>query len=119
MLLLKLCHISFAAASLTGFVTRVHWRLNRPERLRERWVRILPHFIDTGLLATGLAMVLYFHWSPLRQAWLAAKLTAVVAYIGLGAVALRRGWRPAMIAAVLVFGYIVLLAVTKQIIPGA
>ena len=60
--------------------------------------------------------------SPGSQPWLAAKLCALVAYIVLGTIALKRGKTPAVrgaafALAVLVFGYIVAVAVTKQAWP--
>ncbi len=57
--------------------------------------------------------------NPLATSWLLAKIIALVAYIGLGMVALRPG-RPAAVraaawlAALLTFGYIVSVAIRKN-----
>jgi uncharacterized membrane protein SirB2 len=57
--------------------------------------------------------------SPGNHPWLMAKLCALVAYIVLGTIALKRGKTlavraSAFVAALLVFAYIVAVAVTRQ-----
>lgn len=117
MTILKTLHVLFVFLSLTGFLLRLFWRWRRPQRLQLRWVRVLPHVNDTALLATGLAMVVRYHWWPWQQPWLAAKLLALLVYIVLGAVALRRGSGGAAVAALAVFAYIVAVALGKQVVP--
>lgn len=116
-LYLKYFHITCAVLSFSGFALRGYWRLTRPERVRRRWVRYAPHFIDSGLFFSGLAMVMWFRWSPLEHIWLAAKLSALLLYIILGAVTLRRGSGAALWAALATFLYIVGVALSKQAIP--
>lgn len=87
--------------------------------LRQRWVRIAPHVIDTLLLASALTMVFWSGQYPFVQNWLTAKVIALFAYIGLGTVALKRGKTKAVrisafVSALLVFAYIVSVAVTRQ-----
>jgi uncharacterized membrane protein SirB2 len=91
-------------------------------RLASRWVRIVPHVVDTLLLASAVALAVLLRQNPLVQPWLAAKLIALGAYIGLGTVALKRGRTPririvAWIAAQAVFVYIVCVALTRNPLP--
>ena len=88
-------------------------------RLQQRWVRIAPHVIDTLLLASALTMAFWSGQYPFVQPWLTAKVLALLAYIGIGTVALKRGRTKrtrtiAFVAALAVFAYIVRVAVTRQ-----
>jgi len=86
-------HLHMACAALTGalFLLRGSWMLADSPQLQRRWVRIVPHVIDTVLLASALVMVVWSHQYPFAQNWLTAKLFALIVYIGLGTVALKRG----------------------------
>lgn len=111
-----------AGLSISLFILRGIWMLRESPRLRERWVRIVPHVIDTVLLASAIAMVIISHQYPGQQPWLTAKVIALFAYIGLGTVALKRGRTRrtrilAWLAALLVFAYIVATALTRNPFP--
>ncbi len=117
--LIKLIHQSCALASLLLFTLRGIWMLRASPLRDQRWIRILPHAVDTLLLASAVALALMLQQYPLTHAWLSAKLLALLAYIGLGLVALRygktRGVRTmAWIAALAVFAYIVSVAFTHD-----
>lgn len=119
-LVFKHLHVSFAAFSGLLFLLRGFWMLRESPRLQQRWVRIVPHVVDTLLLASALIMVVWSGQYPFVQGWLTAKVVALVAYIVLGTIALKRGkTRPvrigALIAAALVFAYIVKVALTRQV----
>lgn len=119
-------HMACAAASLALFVTRGVWMLRGSPMLQRRWVRVVPHLVDTLLLASALTLAATIRQYPFVDAWLTAKVIALLAYIGLGTVALKRGRTvrvrtAAFIAALLVFGYIVAVARTHQVVgflPG-
>lgn len=121
---LKTMHVSCVAASYTLFVVRGWWMLRESPRLRQRWVRTLPHAIDTLLLASALAMAVMSRQYPFVAGWLTAKVLALLAYIGLGMIALRfgrsRGVRAAAwLAAQITFVYIVAVALTRNPLPWA
>ena len=59
--------------------------------LDHRLTKVLPHVIDTVFLASGIALIWILRLPVLSQPWLLAKLVALVVYILLGMVALRRG----------------------------
>lgn len=90
-------------------------------RLQGKVLRVLPHVIDTVLLASAVALVVWSRQIPFVQPWLGAKLVALLVYILLGTIAIKRGRTKgtrtvALIAALLTFGYIVAVAITRS--PG-
>ena len=111
----KAIHVVSAAASITLFAVRGGWMIAAPDRLRLRWVRIAPHVIDTVLLASAIALAIMIRNYPGTHGWLTAKVLALVAYIVLGSIALKRGrTQRVRIAAFVTFAYIVSVAVTKS-----
>jgi uncharacterized membrane protein SirB2 len=115
---IKHVHVGAAALSFALFVLRGAWMLWSPEHLRRPWVRVLPHVIDTGLLASALWLAWQLGAAG-THGWLAAKVVGLLVYIALGTVALKRGPTrrirvAAFIAAIATFGYIVMVAVTKS-----
>lgn len=115
---IKLLHVTAVTLSIALFLLRAGWMLHSPQRLRLRWVRTVPHVVDTVLLLSGA----WLAWQLGKAGvggWLPAKIAALVAYIVLGAVALRygrtRGLRSGALAgALLAFAYMVAVAVTKS-----
>jgi len=121
-LALKSAHVSLALVSITGFTVRGLLMLRGSALLDARWVRVLPHVIDAALLASGVTMAVVIGASPLALPWFAAKLLALVGYIVLGAVALRRGRtrgaRAAALAGALALAaYIVATALARDPLP--
>lgn len=117
--LLKLVHVSSVILSYLLFVARGIWMIRRSTQLQQRWVKIMPHIIDTVLLATAVMLVVLTQQNPLVDSWLTAKIVGLLVYIGLGLVALRLGKTrnvkiSAWIMAQIVFFYIVLVALTKN-----
>jgi uncharacterized membrane protein SirB2 len=120
--LLKHLHLTSIAITLTLFVLRGVWMMTGSAMLQARWARIVPHVNDTLLLASGLGLAVMMQQYPLVHGWLTAKLFALIAYIVLGTVALKRGkTRPRRIAAwfvaLLVFGYMAAVAVAHDPFP--
>jgi len=117
--MLKSAHVACVAASLALFVVRGMWMLRSPDRLHAPWVRVVPHVVDTLLLASAIALAVLLRLDPLVHGWLAAKIAGLVAYIALGTVALKRGRTRgrrsvAFAAALAVYAYIVSAAITKS-----
>ncbi|ATP07515.1 SirB family protein [Aeromonas salmonicida] len=116
--LLKHLHMTLAIVSLLLFVYRWMLSLNASPRLQQRWLKIAPHINDTFLLLFGVLLAVTLQMSPGQQPWLMAKLIALVVYIGLGVMALKRPDRSqklmAGVAALAVFGYMVGAAMTKS-----
>ncbi len=121
-LVLKHLHVTCVVLSGLGFALRAYLMLIGSPRLRSRAARILPHVIDSTLLGSALTMAWLSGQYPFVQPWLTAKFFGLLAYIVLGAIALKRGRTPAiraraLVAALLAYGYIVSVALTRQPIP--
>ena len=91
----------------------------RPEHLARRWVRIVPHVIDTVLLLSAIGLMLILRQYPFVHDWLTAKLVALITYIVLGSIALKYGATRRMrliafAAALVVFTYIVGVALNHH-----
>ena len=117
-LTVKHVHLAAIATSIALFVLRASWMALAPARLDRRWVRIVPHVIDTVLLASGAWLAWQVGAAGVRG-WLPAKLGGLVVYIVLGAIALRRGRTrgvriAAAVAAVVTFAWIASVALTKS-----
>ena len=114
----KSVHVSAAALSISLFALRGAWMLRASRRLQLVWVNVVPHVIGTVLL--GSALWLAWQLGAVGgRGWLWAKVVALLVYIVLGTIALKRGkTRSARIvafaAAIVTFGYIVSVAITKS-----
>ncbi len=114
-------HFHIACAILSGslFLLRGLWMLDDSTMRTRRWVRIAPHVIDTLLLGSALTLVFWSGQYPFVQAWLTAKVLALLVYIALGTVALKRGRSKtirasAFVGALATFAYIGAVALTKH-----
>jgi len=121
-LTLKYVHMACVVFSYMFFFVRGVWMMRAPALLARRWVKVLPHVVDTLLLASAIALAVMLRQYPFTSPWLTAKVVGLVVYIGLGMMALRRGRTrrarvTAWIAAQAVFFYIVAVALTKDPLP--
>jgi len=115
---IKMIHLTSVVLSITGFMLRGYWMMIESPLLQTKPAKILPHIIDTCLLASALLMVYMSAQYPFVQPWLTVKVFALIAYIILGTIALKRGKTRqqriiAWFLSVLVFAYIVLVALTR------
>lgn len=118
-LILKAVHITAVGLSGAGFVARGLGHFAGARWVASRAARTLPHVVDTVLLASALALAYSLRLSLSAAPWLLAKVAGLCVYIGLGSVALRFGRTrnmriAAWAAALLVFGYIVSVAISKD-----
>jgi uncharacterized membrane protein SirB2 len=107
---------------LSLFLLRGAWMIGDTLDRRGRWVRIVPHVIDTVLLASAIGMTLLLGQYPGTTGWLTAKLIALIVYVVLGAIALRRGKTlrvriAAFVGALATFAYIVAVAISRDPFP--
>ena len=115
---LKTIHMSCALLSISGFLLRGYWMIQESPRLNLKPVKILPHIVDTLLLLSAIAMLYILGYGLLYQGWLLHKVGLLIVYIVLGMIALGNKYSrskkiAAFVAAVLVFFYIVGIAITK------
>lgn len=87
--------------------------------MQQRWVKIAPHSIDTVLLTSAILLAWQLGYTPFNSPWLAAKIIALLLYIGLGMLAFRFAKTKtsrlyAWLAALLTFSYIVAVATTHD-----
>jgi uncharacterized membrane protein SirB2 len=116
-LLIKHAHVALALASGLGFALRGFVRIVLARPLAHKAWNILPHVLDTLLLASGATLWIMIGW-PLFS-WLGVKLALVLAYILLGMAAFRATGRTGAIglylSALVVFLAIPVLALYKPL----
>jgi uncharacterized membrane protein SirB2 len=115
----KYLHVGCVALTISGFVLRGLWMIAGSPRLQARWVRVVPHVVDAVLLASAIVLAINIHQYPGVHGWLTAKVAGLVAYIALGMIALRYGPTrririAAWLGALVVFGYVVAVALTRD-----
>ncbi len=118
----KILHLASVLLSYTLFFLRGIWVLRASPVMRQRWVKIAPHIIDTVLLGSAITLAVLLDISPFAAPWLLAKIIALLLYIVLGSIAIKRGKTRrvklvAWLAAQAVFFYIVLTALAHDPIP--
>ena len=101
-------HVSLVLISGSLFLLRGLIALRRPAWARARWLRILSQVIDTGLLLAALGLLYILSLNPFGTPWLLTKLGLLLAYIGVGCIALAPAtplrWRlPSYLLALLCF----------------
>lgn len=121
-LAIKHLHVTCVVLSGAGFTLRGLLMLRESPWLERRLARVLPHVVDTLLLGSALTLAWMSGQYPFVQGWLTAKVCGLLAYIGLGSIALKRGRTRGVraacfAAALLVFGYIVSVALTRSPLP--
>ncbi len=119
----KALHLSCAAVSFALFVARGVWMMQGSPRLGHPVTRILPHAVDSTLLASAVVLAALTAQYPFVHAWITVKVVLVLAYIGLGMVGLKRGRTKAVrvgawATALVVFACVVLIAVSKSADPA-
>jgi len=120
-------HLTSVALTISLFTLRYWWRWSNNPRFQARWVRVVPHIVDSVLLLSGVGLIALTGYLPftVKGAWLTEKLFGVIIYIVLGFIALGRhrprGQQAGFIAFMLglvVLYIIIKLAATKVPILG-
>lgn len=119
---IKSLHIASAALSFVLYTLRGAWMLTDSRWHYSVFARRVPHWNDALLMTLGIALAIIVHQYPLVNAWLTAKMVALLVHIGLGFFAFR--WRgdmriraAAWVGSLLAFLYIVAVAVTHNPFP--
>lgn len=118
-LAVKYVHVISVVLSLTGFFLRGILMMRDSPLLAARWIKVVPHVNDTVLLVAALSLAAMSGQYPFVVGWVTAKVLGVIAYIILGALALRDAGTRRMriacwLASLAVFGWIVSVALTRQ-----
>lgn len=117
-ILLKQAHIVLAVTTLLSFIIRGYWMITDSSLLQHKWVKTIPHIIDTLLLSSAIALMIMAGFYPWVFDWVAAKILLLLLYIVFGTIALKRGKTKtqrivAFIAALICLGLIFKSALSK------
>ena len=109
---LRALHVAAVGVSVTLLLVRALIGLRSGPAAVPLPLRILPHAVDTALLASAVCLAIVMHQYPFVDGWLTAKFLALCAYVVVGTVAVKRGRTPAvragaLVGALLIFAYIV------------
>jgi uncharacterized membrane protein SirB2 len=115
---LRTIHMTCAGLSIAGFFLRWVWMLADSRLLDARPTKIVPHIVDTLLLASAIGLVTIIGFGP-NAAWLSAKIAGLIVYIVLGTFALKRGRTKGAravfgVLAIVVFAFIASVARTHD-----
>jgi len=117
-LALKHIHLTFVVLSLLAFFVRGIWLFMNSSMLGKKWVKILPHFINTVLIVSGLVIAVHLGMKPGGHPWLMAKIIGLGFYIALGVAAFKvpnpAASKLLWVSALIVFAYIVSVAISKN-----
>lgn len=113
---IKHLHVTAVVLSISFFILRAFWSYIGSDLLNKRLIKILPHIIDTILLTCGVILAAMI--GP-DQPWILTKIVLLIAYIGVGTIAIKRGKTQksrltAALIAILIFAYIIGVAITKN-----
>ncbi|WP_251358534.1 SirB2 family protein [Kangiella sp. TOML190] len=81
---IKHLHMTLAMISILGFMLRAVWLFSQSSLLHKKPVKILPHIIDTLLLASGITLMVITTQYPAILNWVTLKLVFIVCYIVFG-----------------------------------
>ncbi|MGH8313191.1 MAG: SirB2 family protein [Gammaproteobacteria bacterium] len=115
----RLAHLIFAGGSIVLFVLRGGFSVLAAQPLPQRVWKVLPHIVDSLLLAMGIWLAVMLRLNPFHVTWLGVKILCVIGYIVLGVLAFRlqrpRWLRFALFAsAILLFAFIVSIAIFQD-----
>ena len=119
---IKLIHLGCVAVSYLMLVVRGVWSLAGSPMLQRYPVKVVPHLVDSVLLASAVTLAVMLRISPLDTAWLLTKVIALLLYIAAGSIAIRRGKTRqtrliAWVVAQLFFFFIIATAITHSPLP--
>lgn len=123
---LLLTHATLAVVSPVLFSMRALRAIRGLDPARG-WLRVAPHIVDSFLLLAGLALAFTIRQYPFVHGWLTAKLLALILYIVLGHVAVRRArtkrariaaWLAALCVVLYIYGVAITHSPTLSIGPG-
>lgn len=115
----KHLHMTAVGISVLLFVFRFIYGQMNPSFLQKKWVKVVPHIIDTVLLGSAIWLCVILSQYPIVNGWLTAKVIGVVGYILFGLLALKsetpaKKWG-GFAGALIVLGVTAKVAITKQV----
>ncbi|VAX06536.1 hypothetical protein MNBD_GAMMA25-1926 [hydrothermal vent metagenome] len=117
--LVKIIHVSTVSFTGIYFFIRGLSQLNHRRWFKKKWARKISQYNDVALLFSGISMAAMIKQYPFANSWLTAKFLMLLVYIICGMLAfywLKKQEHKTMawIAALLVYAYIVGVAMNKN-----
>jgi uncharacterized membrane protein SirB2 len=79
------------AISVVLFFLRFYWLQRSSGMLQKKWVKVVPHIVDTVLLSSAAVLCFLIAQYPFVHGWITEKFIAVILYIVMGLIALKLG----------------------------
>lgn len=117
--IVKHTHLTAIALSVLLFLLRFVLNALQSPMLQKKWLKILPHIVDTLLLVSAVALCIMLQQYPFVDAWVTEKLMSLVMYIFMVTLALKLGRNGFMrgiglVGAISWIAYAGMVAVSKQ-----
>ncbi len=108
---LKHTHLLLVAISISLLCIRFVLALKGSALLQKKLFKVLPHVVDTFLLASAVGLMLTLQQYPFVTPWLTDKFIGLLAYIALGVMALKGRTKAMRVLAFFgAIGWLVLMA---------
>lgn len=115
-LALKHAHSGLAYLSILLFIVRFGLYQWRESLSAIKILNIVPHVINTGLLIAAIALCISIGQYPVTDAWVTAKVIGLLAYIGLGIIAIKRKNWVAFALSLVVVAYMIGVAKSHSVL---
>ncbi|MBU3006026.1 SirB2 family protein [Paraglaciecola arctica] len=117
--IVKHTHLTAIALSVLLFLVRFVLNALQSPMAQKKWLKIVPHIVDTVLLITVVTLCILLKQYPFVDAWVTEKLLALVMYIFMVTLALKLGRNGLMrgvglVGALCSIAYAGMVAVSKQ-----
>lgn len=117
--MIKDIHVATVLISIAVFVLRFYWMIVESRLLTIKPVKIIPHVNDSILLVSAIALAVQLEQYPFVDHWLTVKVVALLLYILLGTIALKRGKKKSIrlvagFSAIFIFAFMASVAGSKN-----
>ncbi|WP_299078106.1 SirB2 family protein [uncultured Paraglaciecola sp.] len=117
--IVKHLHLTAIALSVILFLFRFVLNTKQSPMLQKKWLKIVPHIVDTVLLVSAATLCVMLKQYPFVDAWVTEKLMALILYVVMVTLALKLGRNGSMrgigfIGALSWIVYAGMVAVSKQ-----
>ena len=115
----KYIHLGLIIISVLLFILRFILTTTESPLMAKKWLRVVPHVIDTVLLLSALTLCVLIGQYPFIDPWLTEKLLGLAMYVFMGTIALKTantGFMRAvgLLGALSWLAFMVVIALTKQ-----
>jgi len=107
------------ALSVLFFLLRFLWTIRGSQMLHKKWVKVLPHIVDTLLLLSAATLCILLSQYPFVTPWVTEKLLGLLMYLFMVTLALKiakTGFMRAvgLVGALSWLAFTALVAISKQ-----